>query len=85
MINFNTFRAALPALMQVAKGFIPGVAQVESLVKGGEAVAALIPDIVATFQPHEQEALKADIARLADENDAGHQALQDKLAAAAKR
>jgi hypothetical protein len=85
MINFNTFRAALPALMQAAKGLIPGVAQVESLVEGDKAVAALIPDIVATFKPQEQEALKADIARLADENDTGHQALQEKLAAAAKR
>jgi hypothetical protein len=77
ILNLNTVRLALPHLLDLAKG-IPGVGAVV-------AVGDLVHEIVGSFGPHDQETLKADIAKLSDENDAGHQRLQDKLAAAAKR
>jgi hypothetical protein len=67
MLNLQTVLSALPRLMP--------------LVGQAEAVGNLVHEIVGSFGHHDQETLKAEIAKLADENDAGHARLQEKLRA----
>jgi hypothetical protein len=67
----TTVLAALPALM--------------NLVGKGQGIGTLLAEIVGSFdgRPEDQERLRAEITKLASDNDEGHARLQAKLAAAA--
>ena len=55
------------------------------LARAVPAVKSLLDDAIGALHPTDQPAAKAELARLIDENDAGHTRLQDKLARASQR
>lgn len=73
MLALTTVLTALPTLMQ-------------AVGKGG-GISTLVSEIVGSFRdrPDQQAVIKAEIDRLAVDNDAGHARLQAKLAAASQR
>jgi len=73
MLTLATVLGALPTLMQ--------------FVGQGKGMSSLVGEIVGGFKdrPEDQARLRAEIERLANENDEGHSRLQRKLADAARR
>lgn len=73
MLALTTVLTALPTLM--------------GLVGKGGGITSLVTDIVGSFndRPDQQAVIKAEIDKLAVDNDPGHIRLQAKLAAASQR
>lgn len=73
-LTLTTVLSALPTLARLAG-------------TGGTGISELLREIVGGFEdrPEEQEQLKAEIAKLAAENDASHIRRQQRLLEAARR